>query len=84
MAHIITGEYYCSHIADMVKEAVEIVVEESTRIKDRNPDAVKAVTEALVLSGIAMSFVGNSRPASGSEYHVVKPKLETGEFAKVI
>lgn len=61
MAHIITGEYYCSHIADMVKEAVEIVVEESTRIKDRNPDAVKAVTEALVLSGIAMSFVGNSR-----------------------
>lgn len=56
MAHIITGEYYCSHIADMVKEAVEIVVEESTRIKDRNPDAVKAVTEALVLSGIAMRF----------------------------
>ena len=70
MAHIITGEYYCSHIADMVKEAVEIVVEESTRIKDRNPDAVKAVTEALVLSGIAMSFVGNSRPASGSEHHL--------------
>ena len=55
---------------DMVKEAVEIVVEESTRIKDRNPDAVKAVTEALVLSGIAMSFVGNSRPASGSEHHL--------------
>ena len=70
MAHIITGEYYCSHIADMVKETVEIVVEESTRIKDRNPDAVKAVTEALVLSGIAMSFVGNSRPASGSEHHL--------------
>lgn len=70
MAHIITGEYYCSHIADMVKEAVEIVVEESHHIKDRNPNAVKAVTEALVLSGIAMSFVGNSRPASGSEHHL--------------
>lgn len=54
----------------MVKEAVEIVVEESTRIKDRNPEAIKAVTEALVLSGIAMSFVGNSRPASGSEHHL--------------
>ena len=70
MAHIITGEYYCKTIADMVKEAVEIVVEESTRIKDRNPEAIKAVTEALVLSGIAMSFVGNSRPASGSEHHL--------------
>ena len=70
MAHIITGEYYCKTIADMVKEAVEIVIEESTRIKDRNPEAIKAVTEALVLSGIAMSFVGNSRPASGSEHHL--------------
>ena len=32
-------------------------------------EAVKAVTEALVLTGIAMSFVGNSRPASGCEHH---------------
>lgn len=70
MAHIITGEYYCSNIANMVKEAVEIVVEESAQIKERNPDAIKAVTEALILSGIAMSFVGNSRPASGSEHHL--------------
>ena len=26
--------------------------------------------EALVLSGVAMSFIGNSRPASGSEHHL--------------
>ena len=27
MAHIITGEYYCSHIADMVKEAVFSIIQ---------------------------------------------------------
>lgn len=70
MAQIINGEYYCDTIAGMVKEAVEIVVEESTKVKDRNPAAVKAITEALILSGIAMSFTENSRPASGSEHHL--------------
>ncbi len=33
-------------------------------------EAVKAITEALALTGVAMSFVGNSRPASGSEHHL--------------
>ncbi|MEH2943515.1 sn-glycerol-1-phosphate dehydrogenase [Lachnospiraceae bacterium KK002] len=70
MAHLIEGEYYCEKIADMVRQAVTVVAEQSSRIKDRNPEAVKAITEALVLTGVAMSFVGNSRPASGSEHHL--------------
>lgn len=70
MAHLIEGEYYCEKVADMVRQAVTIVVEQSGKIKERNPEAVKAVTEALVLTGVAMSFVGNSRPASGSEHHL--------------
>ncbi len=70
MAHLIEGEYYCEKIADMVRQAVTVLAEQSSRIKDRNPEAVKAITEALVLTGVAMSFVGNSRPASGSEHHL--------------
>lgn len=70
MANLIEGEYYCKEIVDMVKEAIEIVVEQGPKIKDRNPEAVKAVTEALVLTGMAMSFIGNSRPASGCEHHL--------------
>ena len=42
---------------------------QSEKVQTRDPEAVKAVTEALVLTGIAMSFVGNSRPASGCEHH---------------
>ena len=36
----------------------------------RDPQAVEAVTEALILSGVAMGLVGNSRPASGAEHHM--------------
>jgi glycerol-1-phosphate dehydrogenase [NAD(P)+] len=39
-------------------------------IKNRDNFAIKNLMEGLVLSGIAMSFVGNSRPAAGSEHHL--------------
>ncbi len=70
MAHLINGEYYCQEVAQMVRDALAVVTEEGPKIKDRNPDAVKAVMEALVLTGIAMYFTGNSRPASGCEHHM--------------
>lgn len=70
MAKQIEEEYYCEEIVNMVRNSIETVVEQSHRIKERNPEAVKAVTEALVLTGIAMSFAGNSRPASGCEHHL--------------
>ena len=48
-----------------------------TKTKDRGPkllerdaDAMATLMEALVGVGIAMAYVGNSRPASGSEHHL--------------
>ena len=70
LAHIINEEYYCEEVVNMVCRALETVMEQSGKIEDRNPEAIKAVTEALVLTGMAMSFVGNSRPASGCEHHL--------------
>ena len=70
IAHLIEGEYYCEDISDMVKNSVYICTEQGPKIKSRDPEAVKAVMEALLLTGIAMSFTGNSRPASGSEHHL--------------
>lgn len=70
LAELINGEYYCEEVAAMVEQALRIVLEQSSKIEDRSPEAVKVVTEALVLTGMAMSFVGNSRPASGCEHHL--------------
>lgn len=70
IAHIINGEYYCSNIEKLVRQSLETVVSNITEAGQRNPVAIKNIMEALVLSGIAMSFAGNSRPASGSEHHL--------------
>ncbi len=70
LSHIINDEYYCQHIVDIVEGYIKMVVETADQVKTRSPEAISAITEALVGTGIAMSFVGNSRPASGSEHHI--------------
>ena len=70
LAHLINGEYYCEEIVHMVEEALASVRELSGRLKQRDPDAAEALTKTLVLTGLAMTFAGNSRPASGSEHHL--------------
>lgn len=70
IGRVVTGEYYCEAIVNMVESAVDQCVEQIEQIKNREPKAIQSLMEALVLSGIAMSFTGNSRPASGSEHHL--------------
>ena len=70
MAHILTGEYYCERIAEITQQAADAVVESLDGILTGDPEAYEKVTYALVMSGIAMQMMGNSRPASGSEHHV--------------
>ena len=70
IAHIINGEYYCKTIVDMVYKSIKEVVAHADGVSTRDKDAIKAITEALIETGMAMGFVGNSRPASGSEHHV--------------
>lgn len=61
IAHMVNDEYYCESIAGMVKKSIHTVTGHL---------AIHSIMEALIMSGIAMSFAGNSRPASGSEHHL--------------
>ena len=70
MANLIDGEYYCPTIVQMVQCSIDRVLANRAGVANRDPEAVQNIMEALVLTGIAMSFVGNSRPASGSEHHL--------------
>jgi glycerol-1-phosphate dehydrogenase [NAD(P)+] len=70
ISHIINGEYYCETIAEMVEVSIKKVTDNIELVKTRDPKVIQSIMEALVLTGIAMSFVGNSRPASGSEHHI--------------
>ena len=69
IAHIITGEYYCETIADMVRGALKKCVDHADGLLKREEDAVKAVFEGLIIGGVAMSYAGLSRPASGVEHY---------------
>lgn len=70
LTRIINGEYYCAQVANLVKKSVEKCISQVSGIKKRDEIAMTHLTEGLILSGIAMSFIGNSRPASGSEHHL--------------
>lgn len=71
LSNLLTGEYYCDYVADIVKECVEKVKHAAEVLAEkRDLQSIEELTEGLVLAGIAMSYVGNSRPASGSEHHL--------------
>lgn len=70
LSHQLNGEYYCPEVAGVIEAAVETCAANAQALAQREPQAIQAVTEALILSGLAMGMVGVSRPASGSEHQM--------------
>lgn len=70
LSELVNGERLCRYVYDLVYDTVMKTQDLAAGIRNREPEAVGALMEALVIVGIAMSFVGNSRPASGSEHHL--------------
>lgn len=70
MSHIIWGEYLCENIFDIEYSAVVKVAENIDAIRAGKKEAYEDLMYALVLSGLAMQMMGNSRPASGAEHHL--------------
>ena len=69
ISNIITGEYYCEKVANLIRTALKRCVDNANKLLERNENAVQAVFEGLVLGGVAMNFAGLSRPASGVEHY---------------
>ena len=69
IAHIITGEYYCEEVAQLIRGAVKKCVDNAEGLLCREDAAIEAVFEGLVIGGVAMAYAGVSRPASGVEHY---------------
>ncbi len=69
IAHIITGEYYCEEVAQLIRTALQKCVDNAEGLLKREDAAIRAVFEGLVIGGIAMTYAGVSRPASGVEHY---------------
>ena len=70
LSRIINQEYYCDTIAGIMGEAVKKTAASVKGLAAHEEQAIADLTEALVFSGLAMDFSGNSRPASGAEHHM--------------
>jgi len=69
ISNIVTGEYLCENIYSIMNDALESAMNCIPAIISGEDEAYCAVTYALVMSGLAMQMMGNSRPASGAEHH---------------
>ena len=69
ISHLIHDDPYCEEIAGMVRACLKRIVDQADGLMRRDPEALKAVLEGLVISGISMAFAEISRPASGLEHY---------------
>ncbi len=69
ISHLIYGDPYCEEIAGMVRACLKKITDKADGLMRRDPEALKAVLEGLVISGISMAFAEISRPASGLEHY---------------
>lgn len=77
LSKIINGEYYCDEVADLMLKSTDKVAGSVEGIVNGDSDAYRYLMECLVLIGIAMGYVNNSRPGSGAEHsmgHVLEMK----------
>lgn len=70
IGHILLSEYYCTEIAEMTRDATQAVMDSISGIVKGEEEAYTALMYGLILSGLAMQMIGNSRPASGAEHHI--------------
>lgn len=70
IAHLLVGEYYCEYVAELVRKALKKCVDNAEGVLKREPGAVKAVFDGLIMAGTAMEYAGLSRPASGVEHYI--------------
>lgn len=70
ISKIINDEYYCDTVVNLVKDCIDNVLKNADKAASRDPKVIGDIMEGLVLTGVAMSFVGNSRPAAGCEHHL--------------
>ena len=70
MAHVLTNELLCEKIYSIMQDAADTVMQSVPGIALGEESAYADVTYALIMSGIAMQMMGNSRPASGAEHHI--------------
>lgn len=70
IAHLLTDEYICEEIIELEEKALKTVCGSLRDIAAGEEDGCEKLMYGLILSGLAMQMIGNSRPASCAEHHM--------------
>ncbi len=68
LGNLATGEHFCPEIQALTLRAVEKCEQSCEGLAAREPGAIATLSEALLLSSLAMQLNITSRPASGMEH----------------
>jgi len=66
--NIFCGESFCRYCSEIINSLEPYYLDRPGDISDRKPTAIEALFNALLYSGIAMTIIGTSAPASGGEH----------------
>ena len=70
ISNVLIDEFFCTTIHDMTMDATKAVMNSAEKIKSGDASAFEKLTYGLLMSGLAMQMLGNSRCASGAEHHI--------------
>jgi len=73
--HFLFGDYFCERSVGLVTDIEPFYLDHPDKIRARDEPAIMAMLDALMLTGVAMTMVGTSAPASGSE-HLISHSLD--------
>ncbi len=68
LAYRLKGEEFSSHAAVLAKTAAQLLIDNAEDIRTNTEESAWIAVKAMIVSGVAMSVAGNTRPASGSEH----------------
>lgn len=66
----VNGEYICDYVWNLTYEMLLKTKDAGAKLLMRDQKAIEDLMNALIGVGVLMAYVGNSRPASGSEHHL--------------
>lgn len=75
LSNVLTEEPICEFTWDELRDLLNDVLENSEKVLNRNRSVILSLMKVLLVSGLNITIVGNSRPASGAE-HMISHSLE--------
>lgn len=73
--NLVFGETFCPFCVEAIREAEAHYLGCPEALRQGAPQAMEALFDALILTGLAMSMMGTSAPASGGE-HLISHSLD--------